>query len=131
MLALAIVTIALITLIGVMTFGMQMLTRSKEVSVSTEMARRVLEGIKQNVRVAGFDYLPAGGYSYDGRIPTPQTGAAPLQFPPVPYPGQTIDNGNYRIVVTGSQPDPRLKAVTVEVYWDATHKITLSTRIHP
>lgn len=131
MLAVAIVAIALITLIGVMTFGMQMLTRSKEVSVSTEMARRVLEKIRQNVRLAGFDYLPTGSYTFDGRIPNPQTGAAPLQFPPVPYPGQTIDSGNYRVVVTGNQPDPRLKAVTVEVYWDATHKLGLTTRFHP
>jgi hypothetical protein len=123
------VATALIALIGVITFGLQMLLRSKEMATATEVGREVMERIKVNVRTLGLGYLPVGSYVFDGRIPAPASGA-PL-FPPGPYPVANANGGTYPVVVSGQEIGPRLKAVTVEVYYSATGKILLNTRMHP
>lgn len=127
LLAVAIVAVALITLIGVLTYGMQMLSRSREVYVANEIGRQLMEKIRLETRTTGFSALPGGAYVFDGRVPDPASGG----FPPAPYPGQTWNGGNYQLVVTGAQSDARLKSVTVDVYWGPTQKISLTSLYHP
>lgn len=126
-LAVGLVAVALLSLMSVFLSGVEMAGRSRDVNLATELARQTLEQLRFNVRKAGLDCIPAGTYSYDGRLPTPSTGAAPLQFPPAPYPG----SGPFKVIVTGEELNPgRLKAVAVEVVWGASGRVRLETHLH-
>ncbi len=132
MLALGIVTVAILALVSVFVSGVKMAAQARDIAAANELARQVLERTRFNVRKGGLASIPSGSYTFDGRIPDPQVGAAPLEFPPIPYPGRTANKQRYSIVVSGSEVTPgRLKAIRVEVRWGATGQVALETHLHP
>lgn len=133
MIALGLVTVAVLSLITVFISGLQMSARSRDLATATELARAVLERTKLNMRQGGFGAVPNGSYTFDGRVPDARVGAAPLDFPPDPYPGVANLNGrSYAIRVTGDEPNPgKLKEMRVEVLFGDRSRVVLETRLHP
>lgn len=132
-LALGVVTVAVLALITVFISGLELSARSRDLATATELARAVMERTKLNLRTAGFAYVPAGSYTFDGRAPAPRVGAPPLDFPPDPYPGVPNLNGQrYSVLVTGSEPNPgKLKEMRVEVLFGPSSRVVVETRFHP
>ncbi|MCA9796857.1 MAG: prepilin-type N-terminal cleavage/methylation domain-containing protein [Candidatus Eremiobacteraeota bacterium] len=126
LLALALVAVAILGIVGAFIAGVRMMGRSNELTQATEEGRQVLERIKLNVAAGGLDYLPTGTYLFDGATPDPPQGAAPLVFPPDPYPG----DGRYVIRVSGRELTTDLREVSVEVRWGETGRTLLVTRMH-
>lgn len=111
--ALAITSVALLTLIGVFTGGLRLLTRSEAVTRATETGRSELETIKD----LGWTALPATDATFDGRAGDPPVGG----FPPPPYaPGVPM-------TVNVEQIEPGLKSITVRVYPASDQPITVET----
>jgi Tfp pilus assembly protein PilV len=128
--AFGIVAVAILGLIGVFMSGVQLSARSRNLTGATQLGQQTMERIKFNISKMGFAYLPAGTYSYDGKIPTPAAGAAPFQFPPAPYPTTTVSNQNYILVVSGTELSPTLREVQVEVLYGPTSRVKFTTRFH-
>lgn len=116
---------------GVFLSGVQLSAQSRDLTAATELGHQVMEQIKFNVKKGGFTYLPGGPYTFDGSVPSAQGGAAPLLFPPAPYPGMKLSNTQFTVLVTGDDISPTLKSVTVEVVWSPTSRIKLETHFHP
>ncbi len=131
-LAFALVAMAILALVGVFVSGIQLAARSRDVTTATEVGRQMLERVRLNASKGGFAYIPAGGYTFDGRVGQPAVGVAPLQFPPAPYPEITQNNRKFALVVTGQEVMVgRLKSIQVEVWWSDKSKILLETSLHP
>lgn len=132
MLALGVVTVAILALVSVFVSGVKMAAQARNIAAANELARQVLERTRFNIRKGGLAVVPAGSYTFDGRVPDPQIGVAPLEFPPLPYPGRPANKQNYSIIVSGSEITPgRLKAIRVEVRWGTTGRVALETHLHP
>lgn len=124
MIALAIAAVSLLTMIGVYLAGYQLGTRSRDVIVSTELATEILEA----TRDAGFDRIPSGTATFDGRIPDapdPVSG-----FPPSPFPEITLSGRTYPIMVEVAPQGP-MKSVTVHVYYEEGRRVSLQTYFRP
>lgn len=115
----AIVSVGLLTMIGVYISGIQLMARGEHLTLSSEAGRRFLEEVK----AMGFDSIPDGSSHFDGRLNDPLHGS----FPPAPYPA----DGPYRLEVLTEQPEPRLKAVTVRVFYDGASHVALQTYFRP
>lgn len=99
--------------------------QADDVSRATEVARRVMEVIRQR----GHQGVPGTSEIYDGAIPVPADPA--LDFPPAPYP--RVNHGGFEYVIkVYCQPEGDvLKYVRVEVWWDDNSKVAVETSLHP
>lgn len=109
MIGMALITVALLAMIGVFFSGLRLMTQGEAVTSATETARELLETVK----IYGYDSIPAGSASFDGRTNDPPAGG----FPPSPYPRSPANGYPLRVRVEPVRTD--LKSVTVEVYIDA------------
>lgn len=126
MIAVAITSVALLTMIGVYTSGARLMARARDISSATQVARQVLETVKEG----GYHAIPTGQVSYDGRSPDPIDPI--LGFPPAPYPATKFNRCELFLVVRCQPVDTRpLKAVTVEVYYDDESHVTFQTFFKP
>lgn len=121
MVAMAVIAFALLTMLGVYISGVRLMSRGEEITVATEVGRRLLE----TVRSAGYAYIPDAPTVYDGRVPDPRDPG--LGFPPGPYP---VD-GRYELEVKSEKIEDNLKSVTVRVYYDGDSHVVLQTYFRP
>lgn len=128
MLALGVVAVAMLALAAVFISGLDLIARSKEIAVATELGREVVEQTKLNVRQLGFDFIPPGDYVYNGKNGDPALGTP--QFPPLPYPSIVTAESEFFIVVSGTQTSADLRRMVVEVHWGERSKIVLETAFH-
>ncbi len=115
-LALAVLTVAALSLVLMFTRGMELLGSNKRVARATETG----QGFLETVRARGPANITLG--TYDGRIldsPDPTTG-----FPPPPYP-ETVDGLALKVEATDTGLPPGLVSVTVDVFFDGDRKVTL------
>lgn len=116
--ALGVVSIALLAIMGVLIKSTGALRADRKVAQASNIARQVLEAVR-----AGGIEIPAGTVTFDGR-----TGQAPVNdFPPAPYPQTTNEEGDFFVVVEVKPRPPSLKSVTVSVYWDVETRVTLQS----
>lgn len=120
-LALGIIGFALLTMVGVYASGLRLMTRGEELTGAAEVGRQLLD----NVRRAGFGYVPDGTVAFDGRLNQPSDPAT--GFPPGPYPGRE----QYKLVVSAATLDARMKSVTATVYYDEASSVVLQTYLRP
>lgn len=107
MIGMALITIALLAMIGVFFSGLRLMTQGEALTQATESGRALLETVK----VYGYDTIPATSATFDGRNNDP-----PLaNFPPTPYPRGAND---YPMRVRVEMVRAGLKNVWVEVFYD-------------
>lgn len=119
--AIGVLSFALLTMMGVYLSGIRLSTRGEQITVATEVARRLMERVDE----AGYAYIPEANVTYDGRLGHPRDAAT--GFPPPPYPSEE----NYRLVVLTEKFDDHVKAVTTAVYYDDTSHVLLQTYFRP
>lgn len=117
--ALALASLAILTMIGVFTSGLRLLGSGRELAVSTGLGRELMEQMK----LQPYGEIVPG--VYDGRVPTPPAGA----FPPAPYPVTQINGMDYTFRVVVTSPGPSLKSITTEVMWRNDKKTRLQTYV--
>jgi prepilin-type N-terminal cleavage/methylation domain-containing protein len=121
--ALGILSIALLGLVATFTSGLKLAQVSNEVTTATTVGQEFLELVKAR----GYTQTATG--TYDGRVPDP---AASVGFPFAPYPTVKRNNQEYALVVTCSDVTTTIRDVRVDVYWEAQRESNISfyTRIH-
>jgi type II secretory pathway pseudopilin PulG len=108
MIGMALITLALLAMIGVFFSGLRLMTQGESLTAATETGRALLEQVK----VSGYDAIPAAAADFDAR-----RNDAPLGgFPPAPYPRDAANQYPIRVRVNPLRED--LKVVAVEVYFD-------------
>ena len=121
-LCLAIVGLVAAVLATVMIGGLRLMAQSRDVVVASEVAREVLERIKQR----GFDRVPSGT-SFDGR----NEKRATYDFPPKPYPCYRQNGGEYYVVVRTTPVAVNAKRIVVRVFYQGrSQPVTVETLIH-
>lgn len=131
MVSIGLLAMAALSILSVFIGGMKLMQRSNDMAAASNVAKSTLEAIKRDFRSAEFAALPAGPYTFDGRIPDPVDTTTPAPFPPGPYPEVEIDGINYQVVVEGIDEGTRLRRVKVSVYWTAQQPLVLETILHP
>jgi type II secretory pathway pseudopilin PulG len=121
--AMGIVSVALLAIMGVLIQSTGALNSDRKISTASQLARQVMEA----VRAGGHLTIPEGTVTFDGRADHPKVN----DFPPDPYPGVKVDEGEFHISVTAERKPPNLKSVTVEVYWDVDKKVALQSYFLP
>lgn len=119
MLALGLVSTAVLAIMSVYTMGLRQSAKAEKVVKATEMAREVLE----NTAALGFDKLPDTDRVFDGRVDAPQLNG----FPPAPYPAR--DGLEAYVIV--DQLGPELRSVCVKVYFEKEHSVVFQTYYKP
>lgn len=123
--------VAALSLLTVFIGGLRLMQRSNEMAAANDVAKSVLEAVKRDVGAHGMSAVPSGALTYDGRIPDSEDLTTPEPFPPDPYPAITVNDTDYRIVVSSANEGTRVKRVKVMVYWDDNTPLILETLIHP
>ena len=131
MLSIGLLSVAALSLLTVFISGLKLMQRSNDMAAANDLAQSTLEAIKRDFRTNGMTALPAGAYLYDGRVPDPIEVSGPNDFPPTPYPGLTVNDQDYQIVVEGRDEGSRLRRVSVSVYWADNPPLRLETILHP
>ena len=123
LLALGILSIALLSLLATFTSGLKLSQVSNEVTTATTVGQEFLELAK----VRGYAQTAVG--TFDGRVPDTSAGVG---FPYSPYPAVTRDGRTYTLVVSCSDVSATIRDIKVDVYWDneATGKVSFYTRVH-
>lgn len=127
MIAIVLVGVAILGLLGLFASGVELSARSRDLACATELAREVLEQVKNLNSQVGFGYIPSGTYLFDPTQDAPQ--GTPL-FPPAPYPEAIVNNTHFLITVGGSEISPTLKELRVQVRWGESGNVVLETRLH-
>ena len=120
MLALGILAVALLGLMSVFVSGLRLQSQAEEITAATQVGREFLERLK-----ASGPTVPGAGL-YDGWQPDARHSSG---FPPDPYPSTTVDGRDFRLTVEVADRSAGLKAVTVEVWWNRSEKVTLETYV--
>jgi type II secretory pathway pseudopilin PulG len=106
LLALGLITVALLALVGVLALSLRSSTQNRQATQAAQLAQQLFEEIRRegNCPSATVDYT--GQPAVDG-------------FPPAPYPGVQVEDTEYRLVVHGEPVGGRtgLYAVKVNVLW--------------
>ncbi|MCA9796903.1 MAG: hypothetical protein KC910_34070 [Candidatus Eremiobacteraeota bacterium] len=123
MVALGLITIAVLTIIAAFTGALQLSSKSSEITAATGVGQDFLEAIRD----AGYDFVPDGTYTFDGRRADPAIDG----FPPDPYPVAQVDGRDYSLKVRVAPKGATLKIVTVEVFWGNQSRIALETFFYP
>lgn len=120
-LAVGLLSFAVLTMIGVYASGFKLLANGRDLTAATDVARAQLTAL-QEMR---FSELPAG--TYDGRA----AGAVPTDFPPAPWPKMSTNGREFAILVGVKARSADLKELTVRVYWGPSGAVTLQTLVTP
>lgn len=118
-----ILLVAIITVVTALIGALKLNSKSTEVTIATEVARDFLEAVKER----GYDSIPDGRFSFDGRTGDSRSGG----FPPAPYPRVTESGREFFLKVDVGTKGATLKTVTVEVFWDEFSRVILETYIYP
>ncbi len=116
---------AILALVLLFTRGLVLMRQSDDVSRATEVARRMMETIRQR----GHQNVPGTIQAFDGNLPDPADPA--LDFPPPPYPRVDHGGSQYFIKVFCEPEGEVLRYVRVEVWWDENSKVAVETSLHP
>lgn len=122
-LAVGILLVAILTVVAALMGALKLNTKSTEVTIATEIARDFLERVK----VDGYDKIPDGHFSFDGR----SGDTARRGFPPSPYPRVEESKREFVLKVQVGTKGATLKTVTVEVFWDEFSRVILETYVYP
>lgn len=116
--ALAILSLALLTMIAVFIKNLSLSAKAEETTVATELCHRQL----QNIRSMEPELIPT---------PANFTGAPSNSdgFPPEPYPSQTLDREDYNVEVS-TRVDGDFVLVESTVSW-RRGRLTLATLVRP
>lgn len=123
MIALGILAVAVLTIIATFTGALQLSSKSSEITAATGVGQDFLEA----VRDSGYDFVPDGTFSFDGRRGDPAIDG----FPPDPYPVAQVDGRDYSLKVRVDPKGATLKVVSVEVFWGNQSRIALETYFYP
>lgn len=119
--ATALVGFGILTMIGVYASGIQMMGQNRDQAVALDLARSVIVGSRE----LGLPGIPAGPVVFAGQ-------PAVKDFPPWPYYSCDVNGQQYRLVVAVAPgSNPRLRDLTVGVYWGAAHNVVLESRVGP
>ena len=132
MIAMGLMSVALLSILAVFTGSLDSISRTEEMTEATDAGRDVLEKIKSR----GFEQLPGGTTTFDGRVPQPaMTRPTLYPYPPAPYPARKASSGRqYSLRVRTEPVNVNLTSVTVEVHWESNtkqQKLVLQTYLHP
>ena len=116
--ALALLSVALLTMVAIFTKNLSLAGKTEEMTVATELGKTMLE----RVAVMEPDLVPVP--SYFARHPVNADG-----FPPSPYPSQTIDGREYEIEVR-TTPRGDLVLVEATVIW-SRGRLSLASVVRP
>lgn len=115
LLALGILSVALLGIMGVYAIGMKQSVVAEQSFQATEMGSEILERVGE----LGFDDLPDTDVVFDGRRGDPAVSG----FPPAPYPTR----GDLKAEVYVDQLSPTLKSVCVKVYYQSGRNVGFQT----
>lgn len=113
LLATALLSIAVLALMGVHLEGLRLARQGRDLTRATDLATALLE-VTQDL---GYHQIPPDA--------TFQGAPAVNGFPPEPYPEVTLDGQRYQLKVVTQSRDLHLKSVLVEVSWGPKHKVVL------
>ena len=123
--AIGIVALAILALVLLFSRGIVLMRQADDVGRATEVARRLMESIRQR----GHPGVPATASVFDGSLPDAVDPS--LDFPPAPYPRVNHGGSEYVIKVFCEPEGDILKYVRVEVWWDENSKVAVETSLHP
>lgn len=121
--ALAILAIAIISLVTLFMSGLRLMTRSSDLQRSNELARRQVEAILE------MPALPPGTVSYDGR--TNQAPDAATGFPPAPYPSMQVDGKSYAVLCALRPVNANLRSLEVRVFYGPEQSVWVERYLGP
>ncbi len=119
MVAMGILTVAILALIGAFLSGNRLMANSANISTATEIGREFLEKTKSG----GIDGTVLGTFDSFKGDPV-DSGTA---FPQSPYPSKKVNGTNYNLVVRCENFGIDAHLVQVQVHWSARSKVTLTT----
>ncbi len=122
MIAMAVLTVAILGLAGVFISGLRLVDASANLSGATNVAREFLETVKER----GYSSTSVG--QFDGR--TPDAVNAATRFPPAPYPKTSVGRQTFTFVVRCQDFSPTIRSIQVDVYWDKDSKKSITTMVH-
>ena len=120
LIATALVGFGILTMIGVYASGIQMMGQNRDMAVALDLARSVIVGSRE----LGLPGVPPGPVVFNGQ-------PAVKDFPPWPYYACDVNGQAYKVVVAVSPVNPRLRQLTVGVYWGTSHNVVLESRLGP
>lgn len=123
MLAVGVLAVAILSLLALFGSGLRLMDQANDVSRATEVARSVVEATK----LLGYDGIPDGTVTFDGKNGDVAAGG----FPPEPYPSITLDGVEYFVIASTQPVEDTLKSVRVEVVWGARGRLSVETAVHP
>ena len=118
LLALLLIVLSALSLIGVLTGGLRLMSRSEELTLATELARSVVERIKEMDPVE----IPEQA-NFDGGPPT--SGG----FPPEPYPLAERNGREYRVSVVTNPAGLHSVRVLVTISWNSGGRLSFETLV--
>ena len=117
LLALGLLSVGLLALIGVLTGGLHLMSKSEEITSATQVARSVIERIKDMEPAA----VPENG-TFGGSNLANSSG-----FPPAPFPTTQSNGRTYDLTVTTTRVGPHTVSLEVTVTWEDGGKLTCET----
>lgn len=121
--ALAIVAIAIISLVTLFLSGLRLLTRSADLQRCSELARRQVEAVLE------MPALPPGTVSYDGRLN--QAPDAATGFPPPPYPAVAVDDKSYPVLCALRPVTGDVRVLEVRVFYGPEQSVWVERYLRP
>ncbi len=115
-------SIALLAVVGVFIWGLNLMQHAEEHSVAAELGKEFLETVEV---AGGFSAMPAGPRFFDGEVPDPVSAS----FPPPPYPSTTVGGVDYyyKVWVEEHPTLAEVRAVKVEIRWSETGRSSFET----
>lgn len=122
--ALGILTTAILAIIAGFIGALELNARSLEVAVATQVGRDFMERVKEH----GYDVVPEGTFVFSGANNDPRNAQG---FPPDPYPRIVTNEREHFLLVRVDTKGATLKVVTVEVSWGNSGRVILETYLYP
>lgn len=119
LLALLLLSVGVLALIGVFTGGLNLMSRSEEITSATQVGRNVMEQIKQMDPA-----LIPDNADFDGTVAANASG-----FPPAPYPNIERQGRNFDLRVQTERKGPHSVSVLVTVSWQDGGPLKFETYI--
>ena len=131
LLALALMSVVVLSLLGVFASGNSVIQKTSDMALADELGCSLLEALKREVKINGSDALPPTPFRFDGRQGDDVVSLLGATFPPSPYPLEKLGNQTYTLLVEGTDEGSKLKKIKVTVFWNDNKKIVLGTLVYP